>query len=220
LLNLISTKKPSILADTETWLTPDIRSSEIFPTELGYNAYHKDRPSRHGGVLLAVTNLVSSVELSSDCEIIWAKLSIPDSPIFIAAYYRPHVNDSFSLVQLDLSLHKLHEMNKQGNKQLPSNYRPILLTSIAYKLFEQIINSNIMQHIEVNHILSEHQYDFHHSLSCETLLITLLHDLYQCYDIGIQTDIQILLILHHINTHCINWNGLAFGKRLKKLYHF
>ena len=36
---------------------------------------------------------------------------------------------------------------KQGDKQQPSNYRPIPLTSIASKLFEQIINSNIMQHL-------------------------------------------------------------------------
>ena len=78
---------------------------------------------------------------------------------------------------------------KQGDKQQPSNYRPISLTSIVSKLFEQIINSNIMQHLEVNNILSDHQYDFHHSRSCETLLITLLHDLSHCYDAGIQTDI-------------------------------
>jgi len=78
---------------------------------------------------------------------------------------------------------------KQGDKQQPSNYRPISLTSIVSKLFEQIINSNIMQHLEVNNILSDHQYGFCHSHSCETLLITLLHHLSCCYDAGIQTDI-------------------------------
>ena len=75
---------------------------------------------------------------------------------------------------------------KQGDKQQPSNYRPISLTSIVSKLFEHIINSNIMQHLEVNNILSDR---FHHSRSCETLLIILLHDLSHCYDAGIQADI-------------------------------
>ena len=48
-----------------------------------------------------------------------------------------------------------------------------------------------MQHLEVNNILSDHQYGFRHSRSCETLLITLLHDLSHChgYDAEIQTDI-------------------------------
>ena len=74
---------------------------------------------------------------------------------------------------------------KQGDRQQPSNYQPI---SIVSKLFEQIINSNIMKHLEANNILSEQQYGFRHSCSCKTLLITLLHDLSHCYDAGIQTD--------------------------------
>ena len=35
----------------------------------------------------------------------------------------------------------------QGNRQLPSNYWSISLTSIVSKLFEQIINLNIMKHV-------------------------------------------------------------------------
>jgi len=46
-----------------------------------------------------------------------------------------------------------------------------------------------MQHLEVNNILSDHQYGFHHSCSCGTLLITLLHDLSHHYDVNVQTDI-------------------------------
>ena len=44
-----------------------------------------------------------------------------------------------------------------------------------------------MQHLEINNILSDHQYGFRHSRSCETLLIA-LYDLSRCYDVGIQTD--------------------------------
>ena len=40
---------------------------------------------------------------------IWAKLIISGSPLYIAAYYRPHINDEYSLTQLDLSLHQLNE---------------------------------------------------------------------------------------------------------------
>ena len=46
-----------------------------------------------------------------------------------------------------------------------------------------------MKHLEANNILSEQQYGFRHSCSCDTLLISLLHDLSHCYDGGIQTDL-------------------------------
>ena len=106
-------------------------------------------------------------------------------------------------------------MSKQGNRQQPSNYRPISLTSIVSKLFEQIVNSNIMKHLETNNILSDHQYGFRHSRSCETLLITLLHDLSCCYDTGIQTDINFTdfakafdTVPHQRLLYKLDWHGI------------
>jgi len=94
LLILISTEKPDIFAGTETWLTPDVMNNEIIPPEFGYNIYQKDRPSGYGGVLLAVTNkilLTDLPSLSTDCEIVWAKLNITGSPMYIASYYRSYM---------------------------------------------------------------------------------------------------------------------------------
>ena len=95
----------------------------------------------------------------------------------------------FGVIPVDWRSANIMPLFKQGNQQEPSNYRPISLTSIVSKLFEQIINSNIMKHLEANNILSEQQYGFRHSHSCDTLLITLLHDLSHCYDAGIQIDL-------------------------------
>jgi len=100
LLALISTEKADILAVTETWLTPDVMNNEIIPPELGYNIYQKDRPSGYGGVLLAVINMIPSIDLPSlntDYEIVWAKLNIAGSPMYIASYYRSHISDNHSL---------------------------------------------------------------------------------------------------------------------------
>jgi len=45
--------KPDIILGNESWLSPDIKSSEIFPDN--YNIYRKDRISdNHGGVFQAV----------------------------------------------------------------------------------------------------------------------------------------------------------------------
>ena len=48
---IIDSAKPDIILGSESWLTPDIKNSEIFPGS--FDAVRKDRESdAHGGVLL------------------------------------------------------------------------------------------------------------------------------------------------------------------------
>ena len=47
-----------IICLTETWLSDYVQDGEILPTD--YVLYHKDRPSRDRGVLLAVRDLLFS----------------------------------------------------------------------------------------------------------------------------------------------------------------
>ena len=50
---IVDQYKPDIILGNESWLYPDIKSSEIFPDN--YNIYRKDRISdNHGGVFHAV----------------------------------------------------------------------------------------------------------------------------------------------------------------------
>ena len=58
-------------------------------------------------------------------------------------------------------------------------------SSINSKIFEQIVNLNIMTHLKTSNILTDYHYSFCYSHSCETLLITLLYDFSFCYDTGI-----------------------------------
>ena len=44
---------------------------------------------------------------------------------------------------------------KKGDKKLPSNYRPVSLTSITCKVMEHIVLSNIMEHFDKNNILCD-----------------------------------------------------------------
>ena len=46
-------------------------------------------------------------------------------------------------------------IHKKGDKSNPSNYRPISLTSLCYKLMEHILCHNIMNYLESNHILND-----------------------------------------------------------------
>ena len=59
-------EEPDIIIGTESWLTPEISSSEVFPDR--YNVFRKDRKGKVGGgvFILAKKELVcSEIELKS-----------------------------------------------------------------------------------------------------------------------------------------------------------
>ena len=70
---LIDTERPDVIIGTESWLSPDIRYSEIFP--LGYTPYRADRvteTTRSGGVFVLVSDTLiisEQPQLKSECEI-------------------------------------------------------------------------------------------------------------------------------------------------------
>ena len=78
----------NIIGLTETWLSDSILDSEILPT--GYTIYRQDRPSRGGGVLLAVDEAIVSQQLSSpsNLELLLIHISL-HHPINICLVYNP-----------------------------------------------------------------------------------------------------------------------------------
>jgi len=102
-----------------------------------------------------------------------------------------------SVIPEDWHIANITPLFKQGNQQHPSNYQPLI--SIVSKLFEQIINI-ILQHLETNHILSDHQYDFCHSRLCWLHCYTWLC---QCYDTGI----HLILYLPIVQTGMVWHSG-------------
>jgi hypothetical protein len=59
---------------------------------------------------------------------------------------------------------------KKGDRHQASNYRSVSLTSIACKLLEHIIHSQVMDHYGRHNILSDKQQGFRSKRSCETQL--------------------------------------------------
>lgn len=80
---------------------------------------------------------------------------------------------------------------KKGRKDIASNYRPVSLTSIVSKVFEHIIYSNISKHLESNNILTPKQHGFRPGFSCETQLVSAIHDWAQALDNSTETDVVI-----------------------------
>ena len=81
---------------------------------------------------------------------------------------------------------------KKGDKHLAENYRPVSLTSVTSKVLEHIICSHLMEHLDKHHILTHLNHGFRRGFSCETQLVTTLHDLCQSFEKNVQTDIAIL----------------------------
>ena len=59
---------------------------------------------------------------------------------------------------------------KKGDRSNPSNYHPIALTSTIAKVFETLLNSHFLKHLESNSLLSDHQYGFRKARSTGDLL--------------------------------------------------
>ena len=81
---------------------------------------------------------------------------------------------------------------KKGDKAKPSNYRPVSLTSIACKLLEHIIYSNIISFFEIYNILTPYQHGFRKQRSTESQLIITVNDLISSLNHSEQLDAILL----------------------------
>ncbi|KAK3085883.1 hypothetical protein FSP39_009995 [Pinctada imbricata] len=113
--NIIESTKPDIITGTETWLEPEIKNNEVFPST--YKVYRRDRKGKQGGsVLIAVKDNFISVEvedLSPDdkCEMIWAKVEIVGCrTLYVSSFYNHKTSDEQSLKWFDISVRRASQM--------------------------------------------------------------------------------------------------------------
>ena len=78
---------------------------------------------------------------------------------------------------------------KKGNKLLAENYRPVSLTSQVCKICEKLIRHKIVNFMEDNNILCDHQHGFRKARSCLTNLLCSLEEWTRLYDEGMPFDI-------------------------------
>jgi hypothetical protein len=104
---------------------------------------------------------------------------------------------------------------KKGEKHLPSNYRPISLTSIVCKVLEHIIHSNIMSHFDRYNILTDKQHGFRSKRSCETQLVKTIQKIAQNLTSKRQVDVILLdfakvfdKVPHCRLVHKLKFNGV------------
>ncbi|KAA5655210.1 reverse transcriptase family protein, partial [Pseudomonas aeruginosa] len=69
----------------------------------------------------------------------------------------------------------VHPIPKKGDRSVPSNYRPIAITSLLSKIMESIINRQLMGYLEEHQLISDRQYGFRKGRSAGDLLALLTH---------------------------------------------
>ena len=102
---------------------------------------------------------------------------------------------------------------KKGSTCLAENYRPISLTCVCCKILEHILCSHIHKQLNKHDILTALQHGFRSRHSCESQLITTIHDLMLRYDQKKQIDIAILDFSKAFDT-------VPHKRLLKKLVHY
>jgi len=68
-------------------------------------------------------------------------------------------------------------LHKKDSKALPSNYRPISLTSHIIKVFERVVRKKLVNYLESNNFLCSRQHGFRAGRSCLTQLVHHLDDI-------------------------------------------
>lgn len=92
LCGLISDTDASIVALTETWLSPDKSNDQLSPLTDDFVLYRHDRIERRGGgVLIAVRRCAVSdfVQTNSPLDICWVSVDVGHGRVVIGVCYRP-----------------------------------------------------------------------------------------------------------------------------------
>ena len=94
-----------------------------------------------------------------------------------------------------LKIAKVTPIYKKGSKDAPGNYRPISVLPVIGKIFEKIVNKQLMDFLEVNNMLEPHQYGFRKKYSTKLSVVNLCNALLKSLDegkitIGIFIDFQ------------------------------
>ena len=109
---------------------------------------------------------------------------LKDSLFVIALYITVIINTSIVTGKYpSIWKHPLVDpFHKNGDKDDPSNFRPVSILPVLSKVIEKIVGEQLMEHLENNKLLSTTQHGFRKGLSTETALMKLTDEIYKNID--------------------------------------
>ena len=96
-------------------------------------------------------------------------------------------------------------VHKNRDKQLLQNYRPVSLLPIQSKIFERIVFNPVLEFLEKSSLLCPHQSGFHSSDSCQSQLLSIVHNIYASFDQSPTLEVRV--------------NFLDISKAFDKVWH-
>ncbi len=110
------------------------------------------------------------------------KLGGPDIPLLLLNLFSLSLSSSQVPMQWKHSI--VTPLHKSGTRFDVQNYRPINHTSLLSKIFERIIKSALMQHINSNNLIHKSQHGFLHSRSSTSCQLDFLNHVTSMVDSG------------------------------------
>jgi hypothetical protein len=92
-------------------------------------------------------------------------------------------------VPVDWKMARVTPIFRKGIKTLPSNYRPVSLTSVPCKIMEGLIKDEMMDHLVENGLLNNSQHGFIPGRSCATNLVIFMDKVTKIIDESSSADL-------------------------------
>jgi hypothetical protein len=167
---------------TETFTNSDSGVSENNPLNYLCNVFKQLIPSIKLKFVSPkeIEDVVSSLKMkdSHGCDGISTKILKQNIPYISSSLtYVCNLMISTGIYPTRLKFADIKSLYKKGDLANISNYRPISLLTSFSKIFEKIIFTRLIRHLNYNHILADEQFGFRANSSTDLAMYKLINDI-------------------------------------------
>ena len=108
-------------------------------------------------------------------------------------------------------------IHKKGDKQTLENYRPVSLLPICGKILERLMFNEMFNFFIENKLISSNQSGFKPGDSCINQLLSITHEIYESFDVGLEVRSIFLDISKAFDK--VRHNGIIYKMEYREIYY-